>query len=256
MSRDRPTRRWAQYSRYAISIAAFFVIWQIIGASGDLFAITPPTEVIPEMWEQIVHGDLLTATLGTLSTAGIGLLIAIVVGIPIGILTGMSVRAAWFFDPLLNGAYAAPITILLPVIGLYLGLGLQAKVFIVFLFCVFVIAINTASGVRSVSPSMRELGRAFGVPRRQIVTKIVIRGASPEILTGLRISVSRAVQGAVLADLLLQADDLGLYLSTAGSSFEISKLLGGIFLITIVAVGLMAAARVLESYLLRWKAGS
>ena len=137
----------------------------------------------------------------------------------------MSVRAAWFFDPLLNGAYAAPITIMLPVIGLYLGLGLQAKVFIVFLFCVFVIAINTASGVRSVSPSMRELGTGVRRAARQIVTKIVIRGASPEILTGLRISVSRAVQGAVLADLLLQADDLGLYLSTAGSSFEISKLL-------------------------------
>jgi ABC-type nitrate/sulfonate/bicarbonate transport system permease component len=84
----------------------------------------------------------------------------------------------------------------------------------------------------------------------------VLRGASPEILTGLRLAVSRAVQGAVLADLLLEADDLGLYLVTAASTFEISKLLGGIFLITMVAVGLMAAARVLESWLLRWKLGT
>ncbi len=171
-------------------------------------------------------------------------------GVPIGLLAGISRRANWILDPALNGAYAAPITIMLPVIGLYLGLGLKAKVFIVFLFCVFVIAINTASGVKNVSPRLRELGRAFGLSERRIATQIILRGASPEILTGLRLAVSRAVQGAVLADLLLRADDLGLYLASAGSSFEISRLLAGIFLITVVAVGLMAAARATETWLL------
>jgi ABC-type nitrate/sulfonate/bicarbonate transport system permease component len=239
-----------------LSIAIGFAIWQVIGASGDVFAITPPSEVIPLMFEELVDGDLLAATLGTLSTAAIGLGFAIVVGIPLGLLTGGSQRAAWVLDPLLNGAYAAPISILLPVIALYLGLGLEAKVFIVFLFCIFVIAISTASGVRSVSPSLREVGRAFGAPRRRIATQIVLRGASPEILTGLRLSVSRAVQGALLADLLLEADDLGLYLITAGSTFEISRLLAGIFLITVVAVSLMMVARVVESWLLRWKLGT
>lgn len=255
MSRER-TRRWAQPARYVLSIAFGFAIWQAIGASGDVFAITPPSEVLPEMFDEIVDGELLTATLGTLGTAGLGLLIAIAIGVPIGLLNGASERASWVLDPLLNGAYAAPISILLPVIGLYLGLGLAAKLLIVFLFCVFVISINTTSGVRSVSPSMREVGTAFGASRWSIATKIVLRGASPEILTGLRLAVSRAVQGALLADLLLQADDLGLYLITAGSSFEISRLLAGIFLITVVAVSLMFAARALESWLLRWKLGS
>jgi ABC-type nitrate/sulfonate/bicarbonate transport system permease component len=239
-----------------LSIALFFAIWQVVGASGKFFAITPPSEVLPEMWEEITEGELLTATFGTLGTAGLGLLVAIVVGIPVGLLCGASKRAGWVLDPLLNGAYAAPITIMLPVIGLYLGLGLKAKVFIVFLFCVFVIAINTASGVKGVSPRMRELGRAFGLSEWRIATQIVLRGASPEILIGLRLAVSRAVQGAVLADLLLRADDLGLYLASAGSSFEISKLLAGIFLITVIAVGLMAAARATESWLLRWKVGT
>ena len=245
--------RWAQIARYVLSILLFFAIWQVIGASEKFFAITPPSDVLPVMWTEITEGELLTATLGTLGTAGLGLLIAIAVGVPVGLLCGASKRGGWLLDPLLNGAYAAPITILLPVIGLYLGLGLQAKVFIVFLFCVFVIAINTASGVKAVSPRMRELGRAFGLSEWRIATQIVLRGASPEILTGLRLAVSRAVQGAVLADLLLRADDLGLYLASAGSSFEISKLLAGIFLITVVAVGLMAAARATESWLLRWK---
>jgi len=256
MSARRLIANWPRYARYTLSILLFFVIWQIIGASGKFFAITPPSEVLPEMWDEMIHGDLITVTLGTLSTAALGLLIAIAVGIPVGLLAGASRRANWVLDPLLNGAYAAPITIMLPVIGLYLGLGLKAKLFIVFLFCVFVIAISTASGVRSVPPAMREIGSAFGMPRSAIAWKIVLRGASPEIFTGLRLSVSRAVQGALLADLLLQADDLGLYLSSAGSSFEISKLLGGILLITVVAVVLMAIARGIETWLLRWKLGT
>jgi ABC-type nitrate/sulfonate/bicarbonate transport system permease component len=252
----RQGHRWAQIARYILSVLLFFAIWQVIGASEKFFAITPPSDVLPEMFREMFQGELLTATLGTLGTAGIGLAIAIVVGVPVGLVSGGSKRGGWLLDPLLNGGYAAPITILLPVIGLYLGLGLKAKVFIVFLFCVFVIAINTASGVKGVSPRMRELGKAFGLSEFRIATQIVLRGASPEILTGMRLAVSRAVQGAVLADLLLRADDLGLYLASAGSSFEISRLLAGIFLITIVAVGLMAAARATESWLLRWKVGT
>jgi ABC-type nitrate/sulfonate/bicarbonate transport system permease component len=256
LSQEKPRRRWAQLARYALSIGIGFGIWQVIGASGDVFAITPPTDVIPEMFDEIVSGELLTATLGTLRTAAMGLGIAIAIGIPIGLLNGASKRASWVLDPMLNGAYAAPISILLPVIALYLGLGLEAKLMIVFLFCVFVIAINTSSGVRSVSPQMRDVGTAFGATRWGIATKIILRGASPEILTGLRLAVSRAVQGALLADLLLVADDLGLYLIRAGSTFEITRLLAGIFLITVVAVSLMFAARALESWLLRWKLGA
>ena len=76
MSVRTDSRKWARYSRYVLSILCFFAIWQAIGASGNFFAITPPSEVLPEMWDEMLHGDLLTATLGTLGTAGLGLLIA------------------------------------------------------------------------------------------------------------------------------------------------------------------------------------
>ena len=247
-------RRWAErLGLWIASIGLFLAIWQVVGAGGAVFAIEPPTEVFPVLWEELSDGELVSALLGTLRLAALGLIAAIAVGIPVGLLTGSSKRAAWALDPLLNAGFATPMAIILPIIGLYMGLTLDAKVFVVFLFCVFVIAINTASGVRSVSPDLRELGKSFRLGRRQIATQIVLRAASPQMLTGLRIAVSRAVQGAVLADLFLQADDLGLYLIEAGSTFDVSVLLAGVFAITVVAAGLMGLAHALENWLLRWK---
>lgn len=243
----------ARIALWTASWALFLAIWQVIGASEAVFALEPPTDVLPVLWEEITEGELVSAMLGTLKLAGLGLIAGIVVGVPVGLLTGSSYRAAWALDPFLNAGFATPLVILLPVIGLYLGITLNAKVFIVFLFCVFVIAINTASGVRSVPPQLRELGRSFRLSRWRIATQIVLRSASPQMLTGIRIAVSRAVQGAVLADLFLKADDLGLYLINAGSTFDIPVLLAGIFAITIVAAGLMGTAHALENWLLRWK---
>jgi len=235
------------------SILIFLTMWEIIGRSGILFAITPATEVLPLMVEELIHGDLLAAILQTLRTAGIGLVIAIVLAVPAGLLTGASQRASWVLDPLFNAGFAMPSAILLPVIGLYLGLGLESKLFVVVVFCFFVIAINTSTGVKTVSPGSREMARAFGLSEREIAVKIVLRGASPAILTGIRIGVSRAVQGAVLADLLLTADGIGLYLIEAGSTFDVSDLLAGIVAITLVATILMFVAEQIENRLMRWK---
>jgi len=235
------------------STALFLAIWEAIGRSEIVFAITPPTDVIPVMIDGFVQGDLLSAVAGTLRTAAIGLVISIVIAVPIGLLTGASQRASWVLDPLFNAGFAMPSAILLPVVGLYLGLGLASKLFMVVVFCFFVIVINTATGVKTVPPASREMARSFGMSGWQIAYKVTLRGASPAILTGIRIGVSRSVQGAVLADLLLTADDIGLYLIDAGSTFDVSDLLAGIVAITLVATILMYLAEVLEKRLMRWK---
>jgi ABC-type nitrate/sulfonate/bicarbonate transport system permease component len=236
-----------------LSTLLFLGIWEAIGRSGHFFAITPMTVVIPTMFEGFLEGELLEAVLGTLVIAGIGLVISILVAIPVGIATGASRRVSWVLDPIFNAGFAMPSAILLPVVGLYLGLGIESKLFMVFVFCFFVMVINTATGVKTVAPAAKEMARSFGMSGRQIAFKIVLRGASPAILTGIRIGVSRAVQGAVLADLLLAADNIGLYLINAGSTFDVSELLAGIVAITLVATVLMFAAELLEKRLMRWK---
>jgi ABC-type nitrate/sulfonate/bicarbonate transport system permease component len=244
---------WRRWLLWFTSIGLFFLVWQLIGASGRYFFIQPPGIVLPTLWGQIKTGELLAATGGTLRIAATGFLLGSAIGVSVGILMGVSRRWAAVLDPVISGAYATPVTMFLPVIAVYLGLEFKAKVFLVISFNIFVIIINTSAGVREVSRDVLEMGRAFGVSRFGMYRKLILPSASPQIITGLRLAVGRSVQGAILADLFLRAQNLGLFIISAASSFRIDVLLAAIFFVTILAAGIMLLARILEWWLLRWK---
>jgi ABC-type nitrate/sulfonate/bicarbonate transport system permease component len=239
--------------RWSLSIGFFFVAWQLIGASERYFFLQPPTVVLPALWDQLLDGELIAATAGTLRIAAIGFLSGALIGVPIGFLMGVSKPWASVLDPVVNGAYATPVTMFLPVIAVYLGLEFKAKVLLVVAFNIFVIILNTASGVREVPHTLIEMARAFRTSRLGLYRKVILPSASPQIITGLRLAVGRSVQGAILADLFLRAQNLGLYIISAASSFRIDVLLAAIFFVTVLAAGTMLIARTVEWWLLRWK---
>jgi ABC-type nitrate/sulfonate/bicarbonate transport system permease component len=245
----------AKLARWALSIALFFLLWEAIGRSGRLIAILPASQVLPDLADQIAEGEILRATLGTLSIAAVGFVIGAAIGVPTGVLLGLSERWSSVLDPLVNASLAAPIAMFIPVIALYLGLEFKAKVVGVVLFNIFVIIVNTATGIREVPPSVVEMGRAFGTSPSKTYLKIILPWASPYIITGLRIGVGRSVEGAILFDLFLRTENLGLVIRNAAGSFDLSTLLGSVFFITIIAAGTMGLARIVEWRLLRWKTG-
>jgi ABC-type nitrate/sulfonate/bicarbonate transport system permease component len=239
-------------SRWVLSIALFFAIWQVIGKSGLTIAILPPTEVLPDLAHELVHGDLLSATAGTLELAGVGFAISAVLGLLIGLLIGLSQPWADVLDPLVNAMLAAPIAMFIPVIALYLGLEFKAKVVGVVLFTVFIVIVNTATGIREIPPSGIETAKAFRTSRLRLYTRVIFPWASPYIITGLRLAVGRAVEGAILFELFFRAQNLGLFIRNAAGSFDLSELLGAVFFVTIIAAGAMGLARIVEWRLLRW----
>jgi ABC-type nitrate/sulfonate/bicarbonate transport system permease component len=240
-------------SRWLLSIALFFVIWEVIGKSGLTIAILPPTEVLPDLADELAHGGLLSATAGTLELAAVGFAISAVVGLLIGLLIGLSKPWADVLDPLVNALLAAPIAMFIPVIALYFGLEFKAKVVGVVLFTVFIVIVNTATGIREVPPSGIETARAFRTSRFRLYTRIIFPWASPYIITGLRLSVGRSVEGAILFELFFRAQNLGLFIRNAAGSFDLSQLLGAVFFVTIIAAGAMGLARIVEWRLMRWK---
>src|SRR5215208_5668731 len=243
----------ATIGRWFLSFALFFALWEIVGQSEITVAIVPASEVIPDVWDGIVHGELIEATLGTLSIAATGFVIAAVIGLLVGLLIGLSGPWADVLDPVVNAMLSAPIAMFIPVIAVYLGLEFRAKVVGVVLFCVFIVIVNTATGIREVPQSGIEMARAFGTSRRRIYARVIFPWASPYIITGLRIAIGRAVEGSILFELFLRAENLGLVIKNATGSFDLSVLLGAVFFITILAAGLMGLARIVEWRLLRWK---
>lgn len=242
-----------QIARWTSSILFFFILWQIIGGSGNFFYVRPPTQVLAALWDELVRGEILTATVGTLKVAFSAFIIGGIIGVAIGTLTGMSEKWAWVLDPLVSAGWAVPIVMFIPVISIYTGIEFRAKVILTIFMNVFVVIVNTSTGVREVPADVKEMARAFGVSQRGMYWKIIFPWASPYILTGLRLGLGRSVQGAILADLFLLADNLGLYITNAASSFQLEVLLAAVFFVTAIAAGLMLIARGVEWWLLRWK---
>jgi len=239
--------------RWAFSIVLFFALWEVVGQSELTVAIVPASEVLPDLVHEIGRGEILEATLGTLGIAGVGFAIAAVIGLLVGLLIGVSKSWAAVLDPLVNAMLSAPIAMFIPVIAIYFGLEFRAKVVGVVLFTVFLIIVNTATGIREVPASVVEMAQAFGTTRRRIYTRIIFPWASPYVITGLRVGIGRAVEGAILFELFLRAENLGLVIRNATGSFDLSTLLGAVFFITVIAAGTMGLARMVESRLLRWK---
>jgi ABC-type nitrate/sulfonate/bicarbonate transport system permease component len=239
--------------RWALSVSLFFAIWEILGRSEVFISIVPPSVVIPELFRLLGEGEILVAARATLTIAAVGFAIGAVLGLAIGTWIAASPRAAAVLDPIVSASFSVPFAIFIPIISIYLGLEFKAKVVIVVLFNVFIIIISTATGIREVPRGPKEMARAFGIDRWGMYRKVIFPWASPHIITGLRLAVGRSVQGAILADLFLRAQALGLFIVDAQGRFDIPRLLATVFFVTILAAGVMGIARILEWKLLAWK---
>src|SRR5687767_5611199 len=173
--------------RWALSIGLLFLLWEIIGRSEMFLSVVPASEALPELFALFGEGDILVAAKSTLTLAATGFLIGGVLGVAVGTWIATSKRAAAVLDPLVNASFSVPFAIFIPVISIYLGLEFTAKVFLVILFNVFIIIINTATGIREVPSGAREMARAFGIDRWGMYRKVVFPWASPHIITGLRL---------------------------------------------------------------------
>jgi NitT/TauT family transport system permease protein len=163
-------------------------------------------------------------------------------------------RTVYFaLDPFIIALYNTPSVALIPLIQLWFGLGLEAKIVIVILSAYFPIVINTYAGVRNTSRGMVDVVRAFGASDRQVMTKVVLPGAVPFIMAGVRLAVGRAVIGIVVAEFFTAVSGLGGLIIVYSNSFATAKLF--VPVITLVALGLVLtwAARALEARFATWK---
>jgi ABC-type nitrate/sulfonate/bicarbonate transport system permease component len=248
-------RRWPdmpRHLRFLTGVAAFFVGWEIVGQTAGIFAIPPFHVVLETLWEMFTTGELWDPTLGTLEVALAGYVCAAVIGITLGVALGLSETLRAGLDPIINAAYATPLTMFIPIIGIYLGLDFVGQVFLVVTFCVFIVLVNTTAGVRAVPGEYWELGRSLRLSAMRTIWRIVLPYALPYILVGLRVSVARAVAGAITAQLLMSTTDLGLYLSQAGSSFAFDRLVAGTFFVALLSILPVTAAYWIERRLTAW----
>jgi NitT/TauT family transport system permease protein len=197
--------------RIPLIVAPLFwaLLWEVVGRSGLVFLLPPFSAVLAATGELVTSRKFLEAALLTLYIFAAGMAISILVGVPLGLLMGRVRAADQLLGMWVNLFVSAPLTALVPVIMLLFGFGHTTMIVTVVLFAVWIIALDTYAGVRSVSPSLVEMARSFGASRAQLYGKILIWAALPEILAGIRLGVIRGVKGMIIGQLLISIVGLG-----------------------------------------------
>jgi sulfonate transport system permease protein len=248
-------RRRRQLQAIAIRLVSLTVVlglWQVFGARVDPVLFTTPWAIAKAAVVMIGSGELWNYLWPSLVVLAIGLTLAAIIGIAMGLL----LARFWVLDVALGVyitfLYSTPTVALVPLIVLWAGFETMAKVIILFLFAFFPMVINTYQGVKNVDPRLVEVGRAFRCSERQLWTNIVLPGALPFIVTGLRLAVGRGLIGMVLADLYTAISGIGYLIVRTASTYQVDKMFVPIVTLGILGVTLTALLRLLEIKVAPW----
>ena len=185
------------------SLIVWCLVWEVLGRLDLVFLLPPFTHVLASVVDLFQSPKFHQATLTTLRAFAYGMGLAIAVGIPLGLLMGRVKAADNLLGMWVDVFVSAPLTALVPVLMILFGFGEQTIVITVFLFAVWIIALDTRAGVRHISPSLVEMGRSFGARRWALHSKVIFWAALPEILAGIRVGCIRGVKGVVIGQLLV-----------------------------------------------------
>jgi NitT/TauT family transport system permease protein len=239
-----------------VSLASVLTMWEIAGNYIDPILFTKPSLIAVAAVKMIASGELWNYLSQSLVVLAIGLSLAAVIGIAVGLL----LARYWVLDVALGVyitfLYSIPSVALVPLIVLWAGYETTAKVIILFLFAFFPMAINTYQGVKNVDPKLIEVGRAFRCSEGQLWANIVLPGALPFIVTGLRLAVGRGLIGMVLADLYTAISGIGYLIVRTASTYQVDKMFVPIVTLGLLGVTLTALLRVLERAVAPWTLAS
>lgn len=200
-----------------LSLAAFLAVWKLVTVVGGYpeFILPAPEVVIERGLRAIVSGVLWEHTLTTLVEVVLGFAVGASAAIVVGIALGKSVVVERVLSPYIVAAQAIPILALAPLLDIWFGGGLTARVTICALIVFFPIAIATMVGIRSADPLLDEMLRSHGATPAQRTRLLEIPSALPVIFGGLRVGVTLAVIGAVVAEWAGASVGLGVLINIA-----------------------------------------
>jgi len=214
-----------------LSVSLFLLVWELVGNVFQL--INPMFMSAPSLiWKAAVQLFGSGEIWNDLSVSGIefgwGYFLSVLVGVPFGIAIGWYKKFAYICDPFVNAMNATPRVALLPLIIIWLGIGILSKIGIIFLGAVFPLIINTRDGVKTTPVSLLNAARSFGASEWQLFRSVVVPSTVPFILTGLRLAIGRALIGVMVGELYAATAGIGFMITVAGATFQTDKVFVGV----------------------------
>jgi sulfonate transport system permease protein len=258
----RPMPRWrraltGQAARdNALRIGTFIgilLIWQALSLVIKPIIFTSPGGAIEALVTMIQDGSLWEAWNETLFVMLVALTLAGTLGVILGILLGRFRTASALVDPEVTAVFLTPKVALLPLIALWFGFGDAAKIVVVFLFSFFEVFFTVRNGVRTIDREYVEVARAYCIPERMMLTRVVVPASLPYIATGLRLGLIHGMVGVVLVGFFLETNGIGGMLYYFGQDFQIAELFAGLFTVMLVGVAINVTLRWVERRVAPWR---
>jgi len=258
----RPGLRWPfgrQITLSAATVLVLLAIWWAVTAFGLIAPLFLPAP------QQVFHQLLVIASpqgfmdamlwqhlAASLTRIVIALLAAMLIGVPTGILMGLSKTARGILDPLIELYRPVPPLAYLPLMVIWFGIGETSKILLIYLAIFAPVVMSTLAGVKSAQQVRLRAAQSLGASRWQTLWFVVLPGALPEILTGLRIGLGVGWSTLVAAELIAATRGLGFMVQSAGEFLATDVVLAGIAVIALIAFSLELGLRALQRRLTPW----
>jgi NitT/TauT family transport system permease protein len=235
-----------------IFLTAWELVGNVLGLINPMF-MSAPSLIFKAAVQLFGSGEIYNDLYVSGLEFGWGYLLSVVVGVPFGIACGWYKRFAYIFDPFINAMNATPRVALLPLVIIWLGIGILSKVGIIFLGAVFPILINARDGVKTTPYNLLTAAKSFGASEWQVFKSVVLPSTLPFILTGLRLGVGRALIGVMVGELYAATAGIGFMITVAGATFQTDKVFVGVLIFAISGMVAMELLTRLESRFDKWR---
>lgn len=243
-ARRRLTRTLVRLTILAVIVGG----WEYVGQTTSRLFIAPFSESIVLVADPAILEAWATSAQALL----VGYVAAALVGVGIGLAMGRSTLVERAVNPYLTIFLATPMVAVMPIMIVLFGLTLTARIAVVFVFSFVEIAVNALAGTKSVQPELLEMGRSFSLTAWQRFRSIVLPGAGPLVMNGLRLGFGRAVIGMLLSEMLLLTVGIGGLLIESANRFATAKVFAIVITILVVAWGGGTLIEAIDRRLNRW----
>jgi NitT/TauT family transport system permease protein len=221
----------------------------------DPFFFSRPSRIVEQIWDWLLppRYQLLYHLQFTLTAMVAGYALGVAVGLAVAILFGLVYYLYRVTEPVILIIYSIPSVAIGPLLIIWFGLGMTPKIILAAFFVFFVVYMNTVTGIRTINPALIDIALVMGASRREIITKIVLPGAYPYIVTALRITLPSALIGAVVGEFISSNRGIAYLIMESSLTFNTAGTFGALIVLGLVVIALNSALTPLERRLLHWQ---
>jgi ABC-type nitrate/sulfonate/bicarbonate transport system permease component len=234
---------------------ALLALWWVASADSQSFYLPPLREILGVFAGVWLGPRLVEDVLPSLARLLAGFALATVLGVALGVVVGSSRRLRAACEPVLEFLRAIPPPVLVPIFILVAGIGTTMKVLVIVSGCIWPILLNTVEGVRARDEVLEDTCRVYGIAGVARLRHLVLRAASPQIVTGMRQALSIGIILMVISEMFAASSGLGFTIIQFQRGFAIPEMWSGILLLGLLGVALSLLFRVFEHQVLSWYHG-